>query len=89
MYEILFKFYILIAVGLWSKHINIAAIMSDQEPNIFHIETTCYNMHFGVTDKLLVCFRRGTYTHRVIITKIKSSCMFFHTKCFLNDALKA
>lgn len=33
MYEILFKFYILIAVGVWSKRINIAAFMSDQELN--------------------------------------------------------
>lgn len=88
MYEILFKFYILIAVGVWSKHIYIAGVMSDQEPNVFHVETTCYNLYFGVRDKLLVCFRRGIYTHRVIVTKIKSRCMFFHTKCFVNDALK-
>ena len=78
MYEMLFKVYILIAVGVWSKHINIAALISDQEPNIFDVGTTCYNLHFGVTDKLRVCFSRGIYTHRVIITKIKSRCMFFH-----------
>jgi len=57
--------------------------------NIFHVETTCYNLHFGVTDKLLVCFRRGIYTRPVIMTKIKSKCLFFHMKCFVNDALKA
>jgi hypothetical protein len=71
------NFYILVAVGVWRKHINIAAVTSDQELNIFHVETTCYNLHFGVTDKLLVCFRRGIYTHRVIVTQIKSICMFF------------
>jgi hypothetical protein len=57
-YEILYKFNILIAVGVWSKFINIAAFMSDQEPNIFHVENTCYCMHFGVTGKLIVSVER-------------------------------
>jgi hypothetical protein len=59
VYEILFKFYILIAVGIWSKHINIVAIMSDQEPNIFHVETTCYNLHFGVRINYLFVSEEG------------------------------